>query len=214
MLLHRSRTAARQLVPRRLRPAATAGAFAVVAVALRGHNVSCSCCGGRFRRFLDYPTLYCPGCGAYERHRQLCLFLDRNVDLVAGADVLHVGPEKCIIDRFRPWSTSWLAVDLDHPRADRQMDVQQLDLPSCSFDTVLCAHVLDAVPDPARASTELYRVLRPNGTLLLHTPDRRDIPPVIAAGFEVETIVLDEQRNEPDRGRLGLDPLPLYRCTR
>ena len=94
------------------------------------------------------------------------------------------------------------------------MDVQKLDLPSCSFDMVLCAHVLDVVPDPARASTELYRVLRPGGVLLLHMPDRQDLTPVKAAGFVVEAIVIDEQRADADRRRLGLDMLPLYRCTR
>jgi SAM-dependent methyltransferase len=202
---------ARKAVPRTLRPFATAWVFRVVALALRGRGVECACCGGRYRRFVHYPTLYCPGCGSYERHRQLCLWLDRHPEVIAG-DVLHVGPERCVITRYRDRARSWLAVDLDHHLADRRMDVQELDLPSSSFDTVLCAHVLDVVPDIGRALAELRRVLRPDGALLLHTPVWERVEPVTAAGFTVEEIVLDEQHDLASSRRLGLDPLPLYVC--
>lgn len=214
MLLHRARVVTSRIVPRRLRPRVGAAVFAVVALALRGDGVTCSCCGGRFRRFLSYPSLYCAGCGAYERHRQLALLLDEHPDLVAGADVLHVGPERCVIARYRARSGSWLAIDLDHPLADRQMDVQVLELPSASFDTALCAHVLDAVPDPARALGELHRVLRPGGRLILHAPPWQDLTAASDVGFTVEAVVLDEQRDPAARRRLGLDTLPVYLCSR
>jgi SAM-dependent methyltransferase len=185
--------------------------FRVVAPALRGHDVRCACCGGRYRRFLHYPTLYCPGCGSYERHRQLCIWLDRHPEVIAG-DVLHVGPERCVIERYGRKAGSWLSVDIDHHLADRLMDVQELDLESSSFDTVLCAHVLDVVPDIGRALSELRRVLRPDGALLLHTPTGQSVEPVAAAGFTVEEVVLDEQLDGASSRRLGLDVLPLYVC--
>jgi SAM-dependent methyltransferase len=191
----------------------TAWAFKLVAPALRGTSVRCPACGRGFRHFVTYPTLYCPGCGSYERHRQLCLWLDRNPGAVAG-DVLHVGPERCVIDRYKPSARSWLSVDIDHRLADRLMDVQALELPSSSYDTVLCAHVLDIVPDVPRALGELHRVLRPGGLLLLQTPEGQDVRPVGAARFYVEAIVLDEQRDQDARCHLGLDLLPLYRCER
>jgi SAM-dependent methyltransferase len=212
-VLDRGRLIARKAVPRSIRPLATALAFKVVALALRGNGVHCAACGRSFRRFVAYPTLYCPGCGSYERHRQLCLWLDRNPGTVAG-DVLHVGPERCIIDRYKPGAASWLSIDIDHHLADRLMDVQALELPPSSHDTVLCAHVLDVVPDVPRALGELHRVLRPGGLLLLQTPEGEDVRPLVEAGFEVETIVLDEQRDAGARRRLGLDLLPLYRCKR
>ena len=212
-MLHRGRVIARKAVPRSIRPIATAWAFKLVALVLRGQGVYCAACGRSFRRFVVYPSRYCPGCGSYERHRQLCLWLDRNPGAVAG-DVLHVGPERCIIDRYKPAAGSWLSVDIDHRLADRLMDVQALELPPSSHDTVLCAHVLDVVPDVRRALGELQRVLRPGGLLLLQTPEGEDVRPVVAAGFEVETIVLDEQRDPDARRRLGLDLRPLYRCER
>lgn len=213
MLLHRLRL--RLLVPRRLRPLATTALFTALRALFAGNAVECPCCSGRFRRFLPYPTLYCPRCGAYERHRQLCLLIDSRPALVESRDVLHVGPERCIADRYRTRARSWLAIDLDHPLADRRMDVQQLDLADASFDLALCSHVLDAVPDPVRALRELHRVLRPGGLLLLHTPPGRDaVADARAAGFTVEQLVLDEQQSPQLRGRLGLDTAPVLLCTR
>ena len=214
MLLHRARVATSKRLPRRLRPRAGAAVFSVVALALRGDAVTCVCCGRSFRHFVSYPSLYCPGCGSYERHRQLCIFLNRHPDLIAEADVLHVGPERSVIALFKPRSRSWLSIDIDHPLADRRMDVQELELATSSFDVALCAHVLDVVPDQARALGELHRVLRPGGLLILHTPAWQDLTPVTAAGFELEEVVLDEQRDPLERHRLGLDLLPLYLCRR
>jgi ubiquinone/menaquinone biosynthesis C-methylase UbiE len=46
-------------------------------------------------------------------------------------------------------------------------DAQALDLPDASFDTVVCTLSLCAIPDDRRAITEMRRVLRPGGRLLL-----------------------------------------------
>ncbi|MGH3409663.1 MAG: class I SAM-dependent methyltransferase [Streptosporangiaceae bacterium] len=49
----------------------------------------------------------------------------------------------------------------------RAGDAHALDFPDGSFDTVLCALGLCAIPDDRRAVTEMARVLRPGGRLLL-----------------------------------------------
>lgn len=54
-----------------------------------------------------------------------------------------------------------LAIDL------REMDVQALDFPDASFDTVVASLVFCAVPDPARGLAEVLRVCRPGGDILL-----------------------------------------------
>jgi ubiquinone/menaquinone biosynthesis C-methylase UbiE len=46
-------------------------------------------------------------------------------------------------------------------------DAQALDLPDASFDTVVCALSLCAIPDQRQAVAEMRRVLRPGGRLLL-----------------------------------------------
>jgi ubiquinone/menaquinone biosynthesis C-methylase UbiE len=49
----------------------------------------------------------------------------------------------------------------------RTGDAQALDFPDASFDTVVCSFGLCAIPDDRRAVTEMARVLRPGGRLLL-----------------------------------------------
>lgn len=40
------------------------------------------------------------------------------------------------------------------------------------FDYIVCSEVIEHVPDPIQAIRELYRVLKPNGTLILTTPNK------------------------------------------
>ena len=71
------------------------------------------------------------------------------------------------------WSPAMLAVARERAAALerdvdlRQGDAQALDFPGDSFDTVVCALGLCAIPDDRRAVTEMVRVLRPGGRLLL-----------------------------------------------
>ncbi len=71
------------------------------------------------------------------------------------------------------WSPGMLAIARERAAATgrdadlRQGDAQALDFPGASFDTVLCVLGLCAIPDDRRAVTEMARVLRPGGRLLL-----------------------------------------------
>ena len=71
------------------------------------------------------------------------------------------------------WSPAMLGIAREHAaalgrHADlRQGDAQSLDYPDESFDTVLCVLGLCAIPDDRRAVTEMARVLRPGGRMLL-----------------------------------------------
>jgi ubiquinone/menaquinone biosynthesis C-methylase UbiE len=71
------------------------------------------------------------------------------------------------------WSPAMLAIARERAAALgrdadlRQGDAQALDFPDSSFDSVLCALGLCAIPDDRRAVTEMARVLRPGGRLLL-----------------------------------------------
>lgn len=223
VLLHRVRERVRPLVPRGFRTAANRALFGVIGLALTGRSVECPCCGRRYRHFVRYPSQYCPGCGSYERQRQLFLYLDRNPGLVAG-DVLHVAPEPVVVKRFRPEARSWLSVDLDpeYPGIDAAMDVTALQLEDSTFDLVLCSHVLDVVDRHDDAVRELLRVTRSGGTALIQAPRRgaSRSPDAYAArlgdcGFAVDQVLLPEQTEEAQRRRLGLDADdPIFACRR
>jgi len=57
------------------------------------------------------------------------------------------------------------AMDLGERVRFEERSVYALELPSASFDLVVCRHVLHAIPDARRVLGELVRVVRPGGWL-------------------------------------------------
>jgi SAM-dependent methyltransferase len=56
-------------------------------------------------------------------------------------------------------------------------DVAGLPFDDASFDIVTCMEVIEHVDNPARVIDELHRVLKPDGLLLLSTPNREVVVP-------------------------------------
>lgn len=67
---------------------------------------------------------------------------------------------------------SYLCLDIEeYPDVDIVADVQHMpQVHDEIFDSVICTQVLEHVPNPFLAINELYRVLRPGGTLFLTVP--------------------------------------------
>ncbi|MGY6547398.1 MAG: class I SAM-dependent methyltransferase [Roseinatronobacter sp.] len=56
----------------------------------------------------------------------------------------------------------------------RQMDARAMDFPDASFDTVVAMHLISVVPDPEQVMTEMARVCKPGGHILLVNHFARD----------------------------------------
>jgi ubiquinone/menaquinone biosynthesis C-methylase UbiE len=69
-----------------------------------------------------------------------------------------------------------------------EADAAHLPFADATFDTVVCALALCSIPEPARAISEMYRVLTPGGQLLLLDHVRSTWPPLYAAQWLVEQI--------------------------
>lgn len=111
------------------------------------------------------------------RHRVLC------VGLGTGNELTHLrakAPELDIINI--DISPAALARARRKPAGEGQgttfalMDAQQLAFRGASFDRVFCYHVTDFLQDPATATAEMMRVLRPGGHFVISFPARGEGP--------------------------------------
>jgi SAM-dependent methyltransferase len=137
------------------------------------YKMECPCCGqqARFRSTGLPPRLnaLCPNCGSFERHRLLHLFLNNNPAIFNRSSVLHFAPEPAVRQVIEPKAVKYVACDIEPGRDVVKIDIENIDLPSETFDLVICLHVLEHVDDAA-ALAEIYRVLKPGGTALLMFP--------------------------------------------
>ena len=90
--------------------------------------------------------------------------------LPAGAAVLDIG------GRIQPYRTllpgaRYLALDLRlTPLVDVIASAEQIPFLGQRFDLVLCTQMLEYAPDPGLVLSEIHRVLKPGGRLLLSVP--------------------------------------------
>lgn len=68
-------------------------------------------------------------------------------------------------DKIALQTGSW-----DTSNIDIISDITSIPLPDNSFDAILCSEVLEHLPDPTAALDEFYRLLRPEGCLILTAP--------------------------------------------
>ncbi|MBV9389781.1 MAG: flippase-like domain-containing protein [Chroococcidiopsidaceae cyanobacterium CP_BM_ER_R8_30] len=142
-----------------------------------GSQVFCPCCEGQFRKFLPFgvqrrPNAICPRCLSLERHRLLWLYLKSKTNLLSSSlQVLHIAPEYLLKKSISDLpNISYLSADLQLHEAMVQMDITDIQYEDNIFDAILCSHVLEHVPNDAKAMQELCRVLKPGGWAILHVP--------------------------------------------
>jgi SAM-dependent methyltransferase len=164
-----------------------------------GDRKVCPCCGGKFREFLTYgvdprPEVMCPRCSSLERHRLLWLYLQNKTNFFRDSlKVLHIAPEQWFQKKFKALpNLDYLSSDLEAEWAMEKMDLTDIHYPEASFDVILCNHVLEHIPDDAKAMRELYRVLKPGGWAILQVP----LDPKRATTYEDFSITSPQEREK------------------
>jgi len=99
----------------------------------------------------------------------------------AGESVLDVGAGTCPYRTlfshcvykthdFMKYSGEKLGGTNDYGNIDYVSEITAIPVPDNSFDVVICTEVLEHVPNPILALTELSRIVRPGGRLLITAP--------------------------------------------
>lgn len=138
-----------------------------------GPVLHCPLCG-EDHRFIPSgmpprPNAACPSCDSLERHRLLCLYLERFPELISGKAILHFAPEAAIgrfISDRQP--AKYLTADLAPGRAEIVLSIENITLQD-RFDTIVVSHILEHVNDRI-ALRELFKILKPGGLVIVMVP--------------------------------------------
>lgn len=143
----------------------------IIALNYAGQNYQCNLCYYRLKDFVKQHQhdLLCPNCGSLSRTRRLYKTL---LDLPINGKVLHFSPPKSLASKLRALE------DIDYYTSDFEGEFEseyQFDITSISqsdqiFDIIICYHILEHIEEDITAMQELYRVLKPNGKVLIQTP--------------------------------------------
>jgi SAM-dependent methyltransferase len=150
--------------------------------ALKGNNVECTCCNKTYITFLPAgiekrANAKCINCGSLERHRILWHFLQHKTNLFsANIKMLHAAPEKLFYKKFKSLNNiDYTSIDLNPDKYDYgsttiRMDLTDLKFTDNTFDVIICNHVLEHIPDDAKAMSEMFRALKKGGWAILNVP--------------------------------------------
>lgn len=107
----------------------------------------------------------------------------------AGSAVLDIGARDGGLRAFLPPAVRYQGLDIAPEFASEQVMIRDISLglpfPDASFDFVFCIEVLEHVPNPFNALTEIRRVLRDDGVLILSVPNPYHLKEVIWNLFRI-----------------------------
>jgi SAM-dependent methyltransferase len=113
----------------------------------------------------------CPHCGSLERTRLFSLYFEDTKLPHSKPRMLHFAPERKVTTRLRnAIGSNYVTTDLFMKGVDQKEDITEMTFDNDSFDFIFCSHVLEHVEQDASAMAELYRVLAPGGTAIIHVP--------------------------------------------
>jgi SAM-dependent methyltransferase len=173
-------------------------------ILLKGDNVQCPICQGRFKHFLPYgstlrPNAQCPTCKSLERHRMIWLFLkERGLLSISHTRLLHVSPESVFYKHFsKAKNIDYVPIDkfdpgYRYPKGTLNVDITKIPFPDASFGAILCIHVLEHIPNDTTALKELHRVLKSDGWAIILVP----IDNTLEVTFEDTSIIDPEARKK------------------
>lgn len=155
-----------------------------------GHNHECNVCLKKLRSFITLKNddLLCPSCGSLSRNRRLWKQLN-DYGHIKG-NILHFSPSRSLYRNLKKdKNISYFSTDFENEfLADYKFDITDINQESSKFDTIICYHILEHIEDDLKAMKELYRVLKPKGTIFIQTPFKEgDI-------YENNSIITPEER--------------------
>lgn len=121
----------------------------------------------------------CPRCYSKDRDRLIHLYLEKKTRIFTDAHrVLHIAPEAWLKELFQSLPHIHYTNGVKdgenmayyYDRMTRYLDITDLEMKDDFYDTIVCNHVLEHIPDDITAMKEIFRVLKPGGWAILQVP--------------------------------------------
>ncbi|WP_069592895.1 methyltransferase domain-containing protein [Methanosphaera sp. WGK6] len=143
-------------------------------------TIQCNICGYESEfEFLHYGKSNrrnekCPVCNTFQRTRLLWYYLEKYTDVFErdNLKILNNSPQNKIYHLFKEkYGDNYIASDIEERECvDEVIDIQNIPYEDNTFDLIISSHVLEHVPDDKKAMREFYRVLKPNGMVIILIP--------------------------------------------
>jgi len=160
------------ILPERIRKRHEGFFRRIVSSKYRGDKYECNICKMKLSSWIivhDGDQL-CPRCGSLPRTRRLFSILQP--ELKENIKMLHFSPPTSLrnyINGLR--GITYITTDYESEfEADKHYDITAIDVDDETFDLIVCYHVLEHIEDDMKAMSELHRILKPSGKLLIQTP--------------------------------------------
>lgn len=136
-----------------------------------GNTHECNVCNNKLRSFVlnVYGGKLCPFCGSLPKSRRLWYLL---INSKLKGNVLHFSPSRCLYRKLKKMShinyiSSVFGGDF---LGDENIDITNINFEDNQFDTIICYHILEHILNDKKAISELYRILKPHGSVIIQTP--------------------------------------------
>lgn len=88
---------------------------------------------------------------------------------INGWDIIDIGSKDARYKKHIQ-HTSYTSLDIEpNFKTDITADIQEYET-NTRYDTALCTQVLEHIPNPQKAITQIYKLLKPGGRMILTTP--------------------------------------------
>jgi len=121
---------------------------------------------------IDTDHFFCPKCYSMDRERLYAWYLKKNVLLTENNALLDFAPSASLSKWIKKnYSCRYVTADLFMEEVDVKTDIEDMKVfESCSFDFVICSHVMEHVNSDLKAMSEIFRVLKKGGAAIIMTP--------------------------------------------
>ncbi len=143
----------------------------------------------------------CPRCASSDRDRLVYQFLlEQELQSQKPSKILHVAPERALFKAIRSkFKSEVVGIDnrskgykFAYSNDVQQGDLRQLPFQECSFEWIICNHVLEHILEEKQALSEIVRVLKPGGRAIVQIP----FSPILNETIEAERDWSSSQRQE------------------